>query len=83
VAVTGAWLVVVIAADLTSSLICGVVIQSTGRYYYLSICSYVVMLSGTVTVAGGTRLLHMPKFMGEIIVGRSPIRVSTCILMSL
>jgi len=82
-AATGAWLVVVIAADLTSSLICGVVIQSTGRYYYLSICSYIVMLSGTVIVAGGTGLLHMPKSMGEIIAGRFLIRVATCRLLSL
>ncbi|KAJ3573810.1 hypothetical protein NP233_g2185 [Leucocoprinus birnbaumii] len=68
-AVTGAWLVITIAADLTSSLLCGVIMQSTGRYYYLSTCAYVVMLSGVVTVAGGTGLLRMPKSMGEIIAG--------------
>lgn len=68
-AVTGAWLVIVIAADLTSSLVCGVIMQSTGRYYYLSTCSYIIMLSGIVTVAGGTGLLRMPKSMGEIIAG--------------
>ncbi|KAJ3565400.1 hypothetical protein NP233_g7660 [Leucocoprinus birnbaumii] len=68
-AVTGAWLVITIAADLMSSLLCGVIMQSTGRYYYLSTCAYVVMLSGAVTVAGGTGLLRMPKSMGEIIAG--------------
>jgi hypothetical protein len=75
--VTGAWLVIVIAADLTSSLICGVIMQSTGRYYWLSTSSYVVMLAGIVTVAGGTGLLRMPKSMGEIIAGTFDLEQSS------
>lgn len=66
---TGAWLVIVIAADLTSSLICGVIMQSTGKYYWLSFSSYVVLLAGIITVAGGTGFLHIPQSMGEIIAG--------------
>jgi hypothetical protein len=67
--VTGAWLVIVISADLTSSLLSGVIIQSTGRYYWLSVASYTVLLAGTFTVASGTGILQLPKSMGAIIVG--------------
>ncbi|XP_006464043.1 hypothetical protein AGABI2DRAFT_153035 [Agaricus bisporus var. bisporus H97] len=67
--VTGAWLVIVISADLTSSLVSGVIIQSTGKYYWLSVASYTVLLAGTFTVASGTGILNLQKSMGVIIAG--------------
>ncbi|KAF9447576.1 MFS general substrate transporter, partial [Macrolepiota fuliginosa MF-IS2] len=67
--VTGAWFVIVIAADLMSSLICGVVIQTTGKYYFVSLISYIILLGGVVTVSGGTGLLGLRGSMGEIIAG--------------
>jgi predicted MFS family arabinose efflux permease len=67
--VTGAWLVISISADLTSSLLSGVIIQSTGRYYWLSVASYTVLLAGTFTVASGAGILQLPKSMGALIAG--------------
>ncbi|KXN85815.1 Vacuolar membrane amino acid uptake transporter fnx2, partial [Leucoagaricus sp. SymC.cos] len=68
-ATTGAWLVVTIAADLSSSLICGVLMQSTGRYYWLSTGAYSVMASGIIVVMGGTGVFRTKGSLGEIVAG--------------
>ncbi|KAF9447577.1 MFS general substrate transporter, partial [Macrolepiota fuliginosa MF-IS2] len=66
---TGAWFVIGIVADLLSSLIFGVVVQATGRYYYVSCLSYVLLLGGVVTVSAGAGLFGTQGSLGIIIAG--------------
>ncbi|TFK33386.1 member of the major facilitator superfamily [Crucibulum laeve] len=46
----GLWLIISVLGGLTGSLSGGLIMQSTGKYYILTVIAYIMMLTGTVTV---------------------------------